>query len=85
VDGRRTNARSCVGAAAEERSGRRDPGGRGRLLRAQLVAHPRYPQVRELLLTSMRGVGLTYAFDPRDPRTDPHLRIWKDLARSLLE
>jgi AcrR family transcriptional regulator len=51
----------------------------------QLVAHPRYPQVRELLLTSMRGVGLTYAFDPRDPRTDPHLRIWKDLARSLLE
>jgi AcrR family transcriptional regulator len=51
----------------------------------QLVAHPRYPQVRELLLTSMRGAGLTYAFDPRDPATDPHLQIWKDMARTLLE
>jgi AcrR family transcriptional regulator len=51
----------------------------------QLVAHPRYPQVRELLLTSMRGVGLTFAFDPRDPATDPHLQIWKDMARTLLE
>ncbi len=51
----------------------------------QLVAHPRYTQVRELVLTSMRGVGLTYAFDPRDPATDPHLRIWKDMARTLLE
>ncbi|HEY0814979.1 MAG TPA: TetR/AcrR family transcriptional regulator [Pseudonocardia sp.] len=51
----------------------------------QLVANPRYPQVRELLLTSMRGVGLTYAFDPRDPATDPHLPVWKDMARTLLE
>ena len=33
----------------------------------------------------MLGVGLTYAFDPRDPRTDPHLSLWKDLARTLLE
>lgn len=49
-----------------------------------LVAHPRYVQVRDLLLTSMRGVGLTYAFDPRDPRTDPHLPLWKDVARTLL-
>jgi len=51
----------------------------------EIVRHARYPQVRELLFTSMRGVGLTYAFDPRDPRTDPHLRLWKDLARTLLE
>ncbi len=51
----------------------------------QIVAHPRYEQVRELLLTSMRGVGLTYAFDPRDHRTDPHLPMWKDIARTLLE
>jgi hypothetical protein len=33
----------------------------------------------------MRGVGLTYAFDPRDPRNDPHLSLWKGLARTLLE
>jgi hypothetical protein len=41
--------------------------------------------VRDLVLTSMRGVGLAYAFDPRDPRTDPHLSLWKALARTLLE
>ena len=49
------------------------------------VAHPRYVQVRDLILTSMRGVGMTYAFDPRDPDTDPHLPLWKGLARTLLE
>jgi len=51
----------------------------------RLVGHPRYQLVRDLILTSMRGVGLTYAFDPRDPRTDPHLSLWKGLARTLLE
>lgn len=50
-----------------------------------LVGHPRYPQVRELLLTSMRGVAVTYAFDRRDPRRDPHLAQWTDIARALLE
>ncbi|MFC4942484.1 TetR/AcrR family transcriptional regulator [Pseudonocardia sp. GCM10023141] len=50
-----------------------------------LVAHPRYPQVRDLIFTSMRGVGLTYALEHRDPRTDPHLVIWKDIARTLLD
>lgn len=51
---------------------------------AALTANPRYPQVRDLLFTSMRGVGLTYALDHRDPRTDPHLALWKDTARTLL-
>ena len=51
----------------------------------RLVGHPRYQLVRDLILTSMRGVGLTYAFDLRDPRTDPHLSLWKGLARTLLE
>ncbi|PVZ10187.1 TetR/AcrR family transcriptional regulator [Actinomycetospora cinnamomea] len=40
--------------------------------------------LRETLLTSMRGVALTYGFDPRDPQTDPHLAQWKQLARVLL-
>jgi AcrR family transcriptional regulator len=40
--------------------------------------------LRETLLTSMRGVALTYGFDPRDPATDPHLEQWKQLARALL-
>jgi AcrR family transcriptional regulator len=50
----------------------------------ELTAHPRYPHVRDLLFTSMRGVGLTYAIDPRDPATDPHLPLWKQTARALL-
>jgi hypothetical protein len=52
---------------------------------AALSGHPRYPQLRELLLTSMRGVAVTYGFDQRDPRTDPHLAQWKDTAHVLLE
>lgn len=50
-----------------------------------LVAHPRYQQVRDLVFTSMRGVGMTYALEHRDPRTDPHLKVWKDVARTLLD
>ncbi|GAA3044025.1 TetR/AcrR family transcriptional regulator [Pseudonocardia yunnanensis] len=50
----------------------------------ELVAHPRYPEVRDLLFTSMRGVGLAYALEHRDPSTDPHLPLWKQTARTLL-
>ncbi len=51
----------------------------------EFAGHPRYPQLRELLLTSMRGVALAYSFDRRDPRRDPHLAQWVDTARVLLE
>ena len=43
-----------------------------------------YPMVREMLLTSMRGVALTYGFDPREAATDPHVEQWKQLTRALL-
>jgi len=44
-----------------------------------------YPDTLEVLVSSMRGVGLTYALTlTRDARRDPHLRIWRTLARSLL-
>ncbi|MFC5064996.1 TetR/AcrR family transcriptional regulator [Actinomycetospora atypica] len=46
--------------------------------------HPNYPMVREMLLTSMRGVALTYGFDPREAATDPHVAQWKQLTRTLL-
>jgi len=59
--------------------------GLDRFLGPDLVAHPRYPQVRDLLFTSMRGVGVAYALEHRDPRTDPHLPLWKQLARTLLD
>jgi AcrR family transcriptional regulator len=45
---------------------------------------PMYPMVREMLLTSMRGVALTYGFDPREAATDPHVEQWKQLTKALL-
>jgi AcrR family transcriptional regulator len=48
------------------------------------VASPRYPVLRELLFTSMRGVAIAYSFEDRPAATDPHLAIWKDLARQML-
>jgi len=48
------------------------------------AAHPEFDDFRELLFTSMRGVALTYAIDPRDPDTDPHLALWKRTARRML-
>ena len=58
--------------------------GMDRLYGDGVLGHARYAMVRDLIFTSMRGVGLAYAIDPRDPRTDPHLPLWKDLARTLL-
>ncbi|GAA4883617.1 MULTISPECIES: TetR/AcrR family transcriptional regulator [Saccharopolyspora] len=49
-----------------------------------VCAHPNYPRLRELLFTSMRGAALPYAFEDRPAATDPHLALWKSLARELL-
>lgn len=49
-----------------------------------IAAHPRYPMVRDLLFTSMRGVAMTYAFDQRDADRDPHRPLWRETARLLL-
>lgn len=51
---------------------------------SSLVSRPSYADVRDVLNTSMRGVALSYAFDPRDPHKDPHLTSWKRLARTSL-
>ncbi|MEJ8277559.1 TetR/AcrR family transcriptional regulator [Pseudonocardia spirodelae] len=55
-----------------------------RMFGEELASRPRFRQLRDLLLTSMRGTSLTYTFDPRDPGSDPMLAQWKDLARLLL-
>lgn len=49
-----------------------------------LAHHSNFPRTRELLNTSMRGVALTYAFEPRDHRRDPHIPLWRDLAIEML-
>lgn len=48
------------------------------------IGHPNYLVVRDTLLSSMRGVALTYAFDRRDFRNDPHISQWQALAAVLL-
>lgn len=55
-----------------------------RMLGEPHASHPRFRQVRDLLLTSMRGAAMTYAFDPRDLARDPLVAQWKDLTRTLL-
>ena len=49
------------------------------------ASHPRYPQVRDLLLSSMRGIAVTYTFDRRDPAQDPHLEAWTNLVTVMLQ
>lgn len=39
-----------------------------------------YGALRDMLLTSMRGVALTYAFEPRTPRFERNLGVWKQIA-----
>ncbi len=51
----------------------------------ELTERPAYPMLRDQLLFSMRGAALTYAFDRRDPGSDPHLDEWKYLAHRLLD
>ena len=49
-----------------------------------LTSSPRYADLYPILFTSMRGAATTYLIDRRDPATDPHLRLWKDLTRIYL-
>ncbi|WP_229054277.1 TetR/AcrR family transcriptional regulator [Aeromicrobium sp. Leaf350] len=51
----------------------------------EVTAHPRYSSLREVLNSSMRGVALTYSFDPRDPEVDTYLTTWTNLALRELD
>lgn len=84
-----TAARSNAGIAEalrpeERRLGTAIRASMARMFGDDVASRPRFGQLRDLLLTSMRGTALTYAFDPRDPAGDPMLAQWKDLARVLL-
>ncbi|GAA0236107.1 TetR/AcrR family transcriptional regulator [Cryptosporangium japonicum] len=69
---------------AERRLGREIWASMDGLFGPALTAHPMYQVVRHTLFTSMRGVALTYAFDKRDPSTEPSLANWKQLAKAIL-
>jgi AcrR family transcriptional regulator len=69
----------------ERRLGRAVHGVIDALFGPAFCGHPRYPMVRKLLLSSMRGVALTYAIDQqRDRARDPHLALWRATAVQLL-
>jgi AcrR family transcriptional regulator len=50
----------------------------------RLSSHPGFDDLFELLFTSMRGVALTYALRPLVHASDPHLALWRRLARGTL-
>lgn len=50
----------------------------------ELAGHEAFPELLSVLLSSMRGVALTYTFERRDHRLDPNLVTWKRLARTYL-
>ncbi|MCR6485044.1 TetR/AcrR family transcriptional regulator [Amycolatopsis sp. OK19-0408] len=56
-----------------------------RLFGPEHVAHPAFADLVPLLVASMRGVALTYTFEPRDHLTDPNLATWKRLAHRILD
>lgn len=70
--------------AVEQRMGQVIRDRTDELFGAENTNAPGYNQLRELLLTSMRGTAMTYTFDPHDPATDRHLAQWYSLAEGVL-
>ncbi|HWO58891.1 MAG TPA: TetR/AcrR family transcriptional regulator [Umezawaea sp.] len=55
------------------------------LFGAHRAARPAFVDLTSLLVSSMRGVALTYAFEPRDHRRDPNLALWRSTAHAMLD
>ncbi len=51
----------------------------------EFTAHPDFLDLARVLVASMRGVALTYTFEPRDHMSDPNLAAWKRLAHRILD
>lgn len=71
-------------APREHELGRRIKLSLAGLFGKRYATHPAFGEVISLLISSMRGVALTYAFEPRDPTRDPNLVLWHRLAREML-
>jgi AcrR family transcriptional regulator len=46
----------------------------------ELTMRPGYQDLRDVLISSMRGVALTYSFDRRVMEDEPHIATWHRLA-----
>jgi len=71
-------------APHERELGRRIRAAAAAIFGERNAAHPRFGELLSLLLSSMRGVALTYTFEPRDAASDPHLASWRRLAQDIL-
>ncbi|MER6990137.1 TetR/AcrR family transcriptional regulator [Saccharopolyspora hirsuta] len=81
----RTNPALSAALRPEERRLRRSIRSvSDRIWGPQVCNHPVYPQLREMLFTSMRGAALAYAFEDRSPSRSAHLAVWKSITRRLL-
>lgn len=49
-----------------------------------LSRHPDYPVLRDLLITSMRGLALTYTFRTGDFASESFRADWKSISRRIL-
>ena len=56
-----------------------------RLFGEEHVGHPRFSELISLLISSMRGIALTYTFEARDAATEPYLGLWRGLAHQVLD
>ncbi|MDF2444113.1 MAG: hypothetical protein JWR01_2316 [Subtercola sp.] len=56
----------------------------GSMFGSRISGRANFVMVRDVLITSMRGVALSYAFRPRNADLDPHLAEWRDFAHALL-
>ena len=46
---------------------------------------PAFGDFTALLISSMRGIALTYTFEERDAATEPYLALWRALAHQSLD
>ena len=72
-------------APRERELGRRIRSSVAALFGPERAAHPQFGDLAGLLVSSMRGAALTYAFDPRDHRREPSLPTGRRLAHRYLE
>lgn len=75
----------AVLAPRERELGRRIRASVAVLFGPERAAQPNFGELVGLLVSSMRGVALTYAFDLRDPRREPSLPGWRRLAHRYLD
>jgi AcrR family transcriptional regulator len=76
---------AAVLAPREHELGRRIRASMSGLFGEERAAHPRFGDLVPLLLSSMRGIALTYTFEERDARTEPYLVLWRALAHQALD